>query len=283
MALRAEPTARQMRLAVELRRLRDAAGLTAREAARLLGVSPPHISQIETGFTGVSETRLRRLASNYACTDQEFIDALVAMATDRTRGWWEDYRELLPTPFLDLAELEHHSTYRRDVEFLFIPGLLQTEGYARAAFSSRVPELPREELELRVRHRMQRKAVLDRPAPIPYEAVVHEAALRIKVGDRTTVRAQLARVLELSEADHITVRVITFDVDGFGGTWSPMMLAGGTVARLDTAARDAPDGTGFTDSEAQLGVLRTLFRRVEAASLDPTRSRDFIHRLAKEL
>ncbi|MGW3499092.1 helix-turn-helix domain-containing protein [Streptomyces sp. NPDC001020] len=283
MPLRSEPTARQMRLAIELRRLRDAAGLTAREAATLLGVSPPHISQIESGLTGVSENRLRRLASNYSCADREFIDALAVMATDRTRGWWEEYRELLPTPFLDLAELEHHSTYRRDVEFLFIPGLLQTEDYARAAFSSRVPELPEEELELRVRHRMQRKVFLARTDFVPYEAVVHEAALRIRVGDRATARAQLTSVLEISEADHITVRVIPFDHDGFGAAWSPMMLAGGAVPRLDTAARDVLNGTGFIDSEAQLCVLRTLFHRVEAASLDPTRSRDFIHRLAKEL
>ncbi|MEU6505578.1 helix-turn-helix transcriptional regulator [Streptomyces sp. NPDC046942] len=283
MALRSEPTARQMRLAMELRRLRDASGLSAREAATLLGVSSAQISQIETGLTGVSEKRLRRLAANYSCTDEELIRALVAMAKDRTRGWWEEYRELLPTPFLDLAELEHHATYRRDVELLFIPGLLQTEDYARAAFSSRVPEIPEDELELRIRHRMQRKAILEGPSPIPYEAVIHEAALRIRVGDHATAVAQLARVLELSEADHITVRVIPFDMDGFGATWSPMMLAGGAIPRLDTAARDAPDSTGFIDSEAQLDVLRTLFRRVEAASLDPTRSRDFIHRLAKEL
>ncbi|MGV4982549.1 helix-turn-helix domain-containing protein [Streptomyces sp. NRAIS4] len=281
--LRREPTARQLRLGVELRRLRDAAGLTGREAAAQLGVSSTQINQIESGLSGVSEKRLRRLAVNYACTDDELIEALVTWATDRTRGWWDEYRELLPTPFLDLAELEHHSTYRRDVEFLFIPGLLQTEDYARAAFSSRVPALPEDEVELRVRHRMQRKVVLEEPAPIPYEAVIHEAALRIRLGDRATSRAQLARVLELSEADHITVRVIPFDLDGFGGAWSPMMLAGGAVPKLDTAARDAPHGTGFIDSEAQLGVLRTLFRKVEAASLDPSRSRDFIHRLAKEL
>ncbi|MDR3080425.1 MAG: helix-turn-helix transcriptional regulator, partial [Streptomyces sp.] len=150
MAKRIEPTARQVRLAVELRRLRDAASLSSREAAALLGVSAPQISQIESGLAGVSEKRLRRLAANYSCTDEELIDSLVAMANDRTRGWWEDYRELLPTPFLDLAELEYHATYRCDVEFLFSPGLLQTDDYARAAFSSRVPDIPEGELELRV-------------------------------------------------------------------------------------------------------------------------------------
>ncbi|MDX6364722.1 MAG: hypothetical protein QOC85_3732, partial [Streptomyces sp.] len=82
---------------------------------------------------------------------------------------------------------------------------------------------------------------------------------------------------------HVTVRVIPFDLDGFGGSWTAMMMAGGPVPKLDTAVGDAPHAAAFIDSEAQLSVFRTLFRRVEAASLDPERSRDFIHRLAKEL
>ncbi|GHA86026.1 hypothetical protein GCM10010512_16890 [Streptomyces thermoviolaceus subsp. thermoviolaceus] len=205
MALRREPTARQLRLAAELRRLRDAAGLTAREAATLLGVSPVQISHIESGLAGVSESRLRSLAAHYACTDRQLVEALVAMATDRTRGWWEEFRGLLPTPFLDLAELEHHATFLREAQFLYVPGPLQTEDYARAVYAYRVPELPEHEVELRVRHRMRRKVILERPTPTPYEAVVHEAALRIMVSDRATSRAQLARVLELSEAEHVTV------------------------------------------------------------------------------
>jgi hypothetical protein len=130
---------------------------------------------------------------------------------------------------------------------------------------------------------MQRQMILAGPDPTPYVAVIHEAALRIRVSDRAASRAQLAHLLACSEADHITVRVIPFDLDGFGGTWTPMLLAGGRVPRLDTAVRDAPHGTAFIDSEAQLGVIRTLFRRMQAVSLDPAGSRDFIHRLAKEL
>jgi len=283
MPLRSEPTARQLRLAFELRRLRDAAGLSARQAAGLLGVTAPVISQIESGIAGVSEERLRRLAAHYACTDGEFVDALAAMAAERTRGWWEEYRGLLPTAFLDLSELEHHAAYRWDVDFLHIPGLLQTEDYARALFSRRVPELTAKELELRVRHRMQRRVILERAEPVPYEVLVHEAALRIRVGGRAASRAQLARILELSEADHITVRVIPFDLDDFADITAAMVYSGGPVPRLDTVVRDGPHGSLFIDSEAQLGVFRTLFHRVEGASLDPTRSRDLIHGLAKEL
>ncbi len=279
MPTRREPTARQLRLAVELRKLREAAGLTARQAASMLGVSNVQISQIEAGLSGVSEQRLRRLASHYACTDEELVDALVEMATDRTRGWWEEYRELLPTPFLDLAELDHHATFQQDVAILYVPGLLQTEDYARAVFSSRIPELTDEELELRVRHRLTRQG----RATFPHEIVIHESALRIRVGDRAATRAQLVHLLEMSEADRITLRVIPFDLDGFARASSTMTYIGGPVRKLDTVARDAPHGAFLIDSEAQLGAYRTRFRKVEAVSLDPDRSRVFIHRLTKEL
>ncbi|MFJ1653390.1 helix-turn-helix transcriptional regulator [Streptomyces sp. NPDC088337] len=283
MTTRREPTARQMRLAVELRRLRDAAGLSARQAAALLGVSSVQVSHIESGLSGVSEERLRRLASHYACTDNEFIDALVAMATDRTRGWWEEYRGLLPTSFLDISELDQHAQYRHEVAILYVPGLLQTEDYARAVFSARVPELTDEELALRVRHRTARRVIIDGPSPVPYRLAIHEAALRIRVGDRVTSRAQLTRLLELSEALHITVRVIPFDLDGFARAGSSMTYVGGPVPKLDTVVRDVPHGSAFIDSEAQLSAFRTRFRKVEEVSLEEEPSRDFIHRLTKEL
>ncbi|WP_329293427.1 helix-turn-helix transcriptional regulator [Streptomyces pseudovenezuelae] len=283
MALRGEPTARQLRLATELRRLRDAAGITGREAAASLGVSSAQISQIEKALAGVSEKRLRAMAANYACSDGELIDALVAMATDRTHGWWEEYQERLPTPYLDLAELEYHASHRWDVDFLHIPGLLQTEDYARALFSYVNAEFPPSEVDLRVEHRMKRRVIIERPDPIPYEAVIHEAALRIRVGDRSGARAQLARIQALSEADHVVVRIIPFDLDAFAGAGSAMVYAGGAVPKLDTVVRDGPHGTAFVDAEAQLARFRALFRRLESVSFDPDRSRDFIHTLIKEL
>ncbi|MFF3914871.1 helix-turn-helix domain-containing protein [Streptomyces sp. NPDC001852] len=283
MGTKREPTARQMRLAVELRRLREAAGLSSREAAALLGVNSVQISQIEAGTSGVSEQRLRRMAANYACVECEFIDGLVAIATDRTQGWWEEYRGQLPTPFMDLPELEHHAHFRWDVEFLHVPGLLQTADYARSLFSYVNPEYPHSDVERWVDHRMKRRVIIERPAPVPYEAVIHEGALRIRVGNRSTAQAQLTQVLELSEADHVTVRVIPFDLDNFGGAGSAMVYAGGPLPKLDTVVRDGPNGPVFIDAEAQLNRYRTLFRRVEAVSLDPDRSRDFIHQLSKEL
>ncbi|MET9501739.1 helix-turn-helix transcriptional regulator [Streptomyces sp. NPDC006622] len=283
MPRRRQPTVRQARLGTELQKLREAAGLKGREAAALLGTDAGRLSQIESGVAGVSEDTVRRLASHYACTDDQLIDALVAIATDKTRGWWEAFRRVLPDPFLDLSELEHHATYRWDVSYLFIPGLLQTEDYARVVFSYRVPALSAEDLELRVRHRMQRRAVLEGPHAAPYEAVVHEAALRIRAGTRSAARAQLLRILDVSEADNATIRVIPFDLDGFGGVMSTMAYLGGAVDKLDTVIRDAPYGTGHVHNADELNTYRTLFRRVKAMSLDPEKSRDLINRLAKEL
>ncbi|MEU4051414.1 helix-turn-helix transcriptional regulator [Streptomyces olivaceus] len=280
---RRTPTARQERLGAELRKMREAAGLKATETANLLGVNSVQISQIESGIAGVSEERLRRLAAHYACHDEELVAALVTMATARTRGWWEEYRGSLPHAFLDLAELEHHASFRWDVDFLHVPGMLQTADYARALFSYVNPQFSDEEIQRWVDHRIRRRVIIEQPQPTPYEAVIHEAALRIKALDSAGMKAQLAHILGLSASDHVTVRVIPFAVDNFAGAGTAMVYAGGPVPKLDTVVRDTPHGTVFIDAEAQLGHFRTLFRRVEAVAFEPRRSRDFIHRLAKEL
>ncbi|MFF4018119.1 helix-turn-helix domain-containing protein [Streptomyces sp. NPDC001843] len=272
-----------MRLGAELRKLREATGMKAREAAALLGADAVQISQIESGVAGVSAERVRRLAAHYACTDEALVEALVAMATDRTRGWWEEYRGVLPPVFLDTAEVEHHATFLREVVITHVPGLLQTADYARAVYAFMMPGLPETELTPRVEHRMRRRAVIEGDNATPYETIVHEFALRIRVADRQASRAQLLRILDQIEQEHATVRVIPTDQDGFAGAGASMMYAGGVVPRLDTGLRDAPTGTAFIDAEPQLAQLRTLFRKVEKAALDPVASRDFIHRLTKEL
>ncbi|CAL9467864.1 hypothetical protein SUDANB140_02778 [Streptomyces sp. enrichment culture] len=169
------------------------------------------------------------------------------------------------------------------MDFLHVPGLLQTAEYARALFSYVNPQFSDEEIQRWVDHRMRRRVIFERPQPIIYEAVIHEAALRIKVLDSTGTRAQLAQILSLSASEHVTVRVIPFAVDNFAGAGTAMVYAGGPVPKLDTVVRDTPHGTVFVDAEAQLSHFRTLFRRVEVVAFEPRRSREFIHRLTKEL
>ncbi|WTZ46596.1 DUF5753 domain-containing protein [Streptomyces sp. NBC_01390] len=257
--------------------------MKAREAAALLGADSVQMSQIESGVAGVSVERVRRLAAHYACTDEALIEALAAMATDRTRGWWEEYRGVLPPVNLDVAETEHHATFLREIVITHVPGLLQTPDYARAVFGYMRPELPESELSPRVEHRMRRRAVIEGDDSTPYETIVHEFALRIRVADRRVSHAQLRQILDQIEREHVTVRVIPTDQDGFGGAGASMMYMGGPVPQLDTGFRDGAADTAIIDREPQLGALRTLFRKVEEATLDPTASRDFIHRLSKDL
>jgi transcriptional regulator with XRE-family HTH domain len=283
MAPRSQPTARQVRLGTELRRLREAAGLKAREVAGLLNSTSAQMSQMEAGLAGVSEKRVRRLAAHYGCTDEPYIEALVAMATDRTRGWWEEFRGVLPPVFMDTAEAEHHATFIREVVIMLVPGLLQTADYARAVFSYMRPELPESELEPRVEHRMRRQAVIKGPDPTPYETVIHEFALRVHVSDRKASRSQLGFILDKIEQGSAIVRVIPVDYEGFAGAGATMMYLGGAVPQLDSGLLDTPHDVGFLSAEAQLSRLRTLYEKVSEAALDPAASRDFIHRLAKEL
>lgn len=283
MAARSNPTARQIRLGSELRKLREAAGLKSREVAAFLNTAPGHMSQVEAGIAAVSAERIRRLAAHYGCADEAFIDALAAMAGDRTRGWWEEYRGVLPPVFMDSAEIEHHAVYLREITITRIPGLLQTPDYARAVFAYMNPELPESEVAPRVEHRMRRRAVIEGANPTPYEAIIHEVALRLRVSDRDAARAQLRQILDLVEAGSASVRVIPTDQDGFAGSGASMVYVGGALPGLDTGVRDSPAGAAFIDAEPQLERLRALIRKVESASLDPMASRDFIHRMAKEL
>ncbi|PWG10221.1 hypothetical protein DF268_28245 [Streptomyces sp. V2] len=86
------------------------------------------------GIAAIGAERVRRLAAFYACADEDLIEALTVMATDRTKGWREEYRGVLLPVFLDTAEVEHHATYLREVVITRIPGLLQTPDYARPVF-----------------------------------------------------------------------------------------------------------------------------------------------------
>ncbi|MEU4681527.1 helix-turn-helix domain-containing protein [Streptomyces xinghaiensis] len=280
---RSHPTARQERLGAELRKMRERAGMTAREAGELLGTGPIQISHIEAGRIGVSEERLRRLASHYRCTDAELVDALVSMATERGRGWWEAYRGVLSSRSLDLAELEHRATRLCSLEIVHVPGILQTEDYIRAIHTYAGPQPTADYLEAVVGFRLQRgQALVGKPAH-HLSAVIHEAALRIRVGDRKVAREQLAFLLDVAEDPTAMVRVIPFDVDGFAGSGYSMLYAEGPVADLDTVHLDAAHGSVFLHAEAQLDAYRGLFEKAADLALSPADSRKMISRIARDL
>ena len=284
MPLRSTATARQERLGAELRKMREAAGITARDTARLLGTDPAKVSHIEAGRLGVSEERLRRLATFYECGDTTLIDALVAMANGQGRkGWWETYRGVVPAGLLDIAELEHHALHLRTIQVTHIPGVFQTEDYTRTVFGYAIPPLPKNELEARVAHRLERSGVLYRETAPPYEALIHEAALRMRFGGPKVAKAQLEHIQELSHLPQISVRVIPFATDGYIGSGHAMLYASGPVRQLDTVQIDSAHGTTLLHAAPHLANYRILFDNLTKAALDRSRSRDFIHSVSRDL
>ncbi|WP_371547139.1 helix-turn-helix domain-containing protein [Streptomyces sp. NBC_00554] len=278
---RPNPTARQVRLGAELRKLREAAGVSNRAAAEFLNSNPTQVSHVESGRFGISEERLRRLAGLYACDDTQLVDVLVEMVNERGKGWWEEYRGVLPPKGLDLAELEHHASYVRTFQVVHIPGIFQTEDYVRAASTFVEPERPEAEHEARVSFRMRRREVLE--SGMPYDAIIHEAALRMRVGGPKVARAQLEHLLQASERTNVTLRVIPFAADGFAGAGFPMQYVGGVVPQLDTVQIDTTHGAEFIDAKAQLNRYRALLERVDSTALPQDASLDLIRRIAQNL
>lgn len=257
--------------------------MTTTQAADLLGTSSGQLSNIEVARFGVSAERVRVAAHTYSCTDQALIEALVAMTTDRRRGWWEEYREILPPKLLDLAEIEHHGTALHAAHSIHIPGLLQTVDHAREIYRQAVPDLSPPDIEHRVSYRIKRQEVLYRTDPTPYRAVIHEAALRMRFGSPDIARGQLQHLLKMGELPHATIRVIPFEATYYPGSGQSLYYVRGPVPVLDTAQLDQSHGPVFIDAESQLAQYRLLLDRLDDASLNVEESQELIHKVAQSL
>lgn len=279
---RRNPTARQARLGVELRKLREASVTSMANAGALLGGGSAQISHIEAGRWGVSAERVRRLAAHHKASNTVLIEALCGMAEERGRGWWEAYRGVLTPGFLDVSELEHHACALRLLQITHVPGVFQTEDYARVVFGSAVPTLPELELNARVEHRIRRRGIYDQPHAPETVALVHEAALRMRYGTRSIQRAQLEFLLQAAEWPTVTVRVIPFDTDNVIGTAQSMLYASGPIPELDTVQIDNAFGGGFINAVPLLSMYRDMFDGLAKPALGVDESRAFIQQVIRE-
>jgi transcriptional regulator with XRE-family HTH domain len=283
MPTRTTPTERQKRLGAELRKMRLACGHTTEYAAGLLGIDRTRVSNMESGIRPISAERVRTLASNYDCSDTAYVVALAEMAASREQGWWEKDRGTLPAGLLDIAAVEWHARRVRTAQVMHLPGLLQTEDYARGVFAAVLPPLTRLEVELRVAHRMGRQQVFERPEPLPYVAYLHVAALQMPYGGTDVMRQQLKHLCAVSERPTVDVRVIPNEVVGFPGAGHALLYAEGVTPQLDTVQLDSAHGPEFTHAEAQLTKYRAHLEWMDNASLSTTASRDLIRTIARDL
>ncbi len=205
------------------------------------------------------------------------------MASERTKGWWDEYRGILPAGLQDIAELEDRAEgFIRTLQICNPPGLLQTEDSARAVFECVHPALPARDLEARISHRMARAQVLTRPNAVQYEGIIHEAALRMRFGGRDVALRQLAHIRAMAERSNVTIRVVTFEAAGFSGAGQAVLYAGGAVPRLDTVQVDSVHGPIFLDNANQLKNYRETLNAMEDQALDPVDSLTFMDELLKK-
>ena len=218
------PTVRRRRLALELRRLREAARLTCEEVAEHLECSASKISRVETGRVSVSPRDVRDMLELYGVPEQQ-RDSLVQLSRDsRQKGWWHAYSDPVNPQFTTYVGLESAASEIRVYEVNIIPGLLQTQDYARTMIKAGMMNGRHEDVERKVALRMARQPALTRDDPPMLWTVVDEAALRRRVGGTELMRAQLEHVLELSSLKNVAMQVIPFGAGAHPAMGRPFVI-----------------------------------------------------------
>ncbi|HET6212104.1 MAG TPA: helix-turn-helix transcriptional regulator [Micromonosporaceae bacterium] len=280
MTERRSPTVRRRRLGVELRRYREAAGVTIEYVADRLECSSSKISRIETGHTGATPRDVRDMLVLYNVLGPEG-DELVQIARDaRQKGWWHPYTAVLTGAYVGL-ETEAHAI--RAYEQQVVPGLLQTEEYARAMIRAARPDINIDEVERRVRVRMQRQSLLNQDDPVSFWVVLDEAVVSRPVGGDAVMRRQLEHLVEAAELPHVTVQVLPFEAGahaGMDGTFAILNFP--EMADTDVVFAENATGGLFLEKTEELRKYHFIFDHIRAAALRPEESVSLIAKLAKE-
>jgi transcriptional regulator with XRE-family HTH domain len=209
------PTVLRRLLGAQLRRLRERQGITREEAGYAIRASGSKMSRLELGRVGFKERDVADLLTLYGVTDDTDRETLLALAQDaNSPGWWHRYGDVLPGWFETYVGLEEAAALIRTYEVQFIPGLLQTEEYARAVISLGNSSSPSEEIEQRVSLRITRQKLLTRGDAPRLWAVVDEAALRRPIGGRDVMRGQIERLIEATKLPGVILQVLPFRVGG---------------------------------------------------------------------
>ncbi len=272
-----------MQVGTELRRFRLAARKTAQHAADHLGCGQPKISKIERGALGIRTDELRALLAFYGVAP-EHADSLVAINEQpRDREWWAPYRDGIPNWFRRYMTLEAAASQIRSYEIEIVPGLLQTEDYARATLQAWEPEMGNHVVKAPLEARMARQRVLVREDPLDLVIVLTEAALRKIVWDAKTMRGQLVKLLEASELPNVDLRVLPFNAPQHPVQGLPFsILHFPEHDELIVYVEDV-EGASYVDKPAELvGRYNLVFTRLRKAALDENESRDLIATIAKE-
>lgn len=274
-----------------LRDLRGEAGLTARAAARDLERSEPTLWRIETGQVAVRSLDVKAMCDLYGATP-EMTQALMALAKEtKARGWWQAYGDVLPEWFDLYIGLEAAAAKIFTYESDLVPGLLQTEEYARTLITADNSDVSEAEIERRVRLRMTRQTILRRPIDPPaLQVALSETVLRRLVGGAEVMAAQLKRLAEAADLPNVALRVVPFAAGYHAGILSGAFAllhfplnGGGTESEPPTVFADMYTGGLYLDKPNEIERYSRAFGETWEAALDESASADLIGKTAEEL
>lgn len=276
------PTVRRRRLAAELRRLRERAGLIGEQVAERMGWSASKVSRIENAHTTPRPSEIKELLLLYGI-DGKYAEQLLALAREANRkGWWEGYSGALPdahTEYIGL-EAEAKSSLQWGPEFAI--GLMMTEAYTRQMIRDNtrsIAPIPPGEIERRIEARMIRQQILKRDPPFKLKVALDESVLRRRVGSNGTMRAQLDQLLAQSEYDNINLRILPLDAP------HPIITGGFNLLQFgeahDVSYRDVVyvehlTGSLYFEEERETYQYHLAFERLSDFSATPEESRNII-------
>jgi transcriptional regulator with XRE-family HTH domain len=276
------PTALRIVLGGQLRRLRESCGITRQDAGHAIRASDSKISRLELGRVAFKERDVADLLTLYE-VDPAKRETLLTLAREANNlGWWHKYHDIVPDWFGLYVGLEQAASLMRTYEIQFVPGLLQTETYARAV--TRLGHVSDEEIERRVDLRMRRQELLTKPGAPTLWAVLDEAVLRRPLEGPDVMRAQVKHLIEMAELPNVTVQVVPFHVGGHAA-------AGGPFSILRFSEPDLPDvvyleqltSAIYLDKRDDVDDYMVVMDRLCVDAIPGTETLGFLHCLAEEL
>ena len=278
------PTLRRRRLARELLRLRDDAGMTIEAASTAVGISASHLSRVERAQVGVRLPVVKLLLSTYSA-DASTSAYLTDIAKEATvRGWWHTYVGSIPERYATYIGFEADAAQIWNYETATVPGLLQTEAYARAMFHGAATRIADDEISRRVDVRMQRQRLIDQAEPSKLWFVLDEAVIRREVGGPAVLAEQLRHIAEVAALPHVDVQIVPFTAGAHPGTPGSFVVlrfpepTDPPVVYIETMAGDL-----YPENRADIDGIMLAFDRLRAVALGPDASTEMIREAAREL
>jgi transcriptional regulator with XRE-family HTH domain len=207
-----DPNVLRRRLRSELRRIRETSGLIQKDVASAMDWHASKLVRIEAGSVRLSVNDLRALLTFYGVTDAEEVGRLVALARSaRRRSWWEGHRSVASAQHIAFLGFESSAVVIRNFEPIVVPGLLQTEDYARAVIVAHEgAHADKNRIDALIDLRMERQELFDRPDAPEIHFVLDESALHRMVGGRSVMTQQFRRIREIADRPNVTIKIVPF-------------------------------------------------------------------------